>query len=185
MNKIQIIAEIGVNHNGNLKLAYKLIDEAKKSGADIVKFQSFKTSLMITKNANKAIYQIDRYNKKETQFKMLKKLEHKEEFQKKIFNYSINKKIEFLMSPFDIESVKLLKKLGLKKIKIPSGEITNIPYLRLIGSLKKNIILSTGGSNIKEISLAINILNKSGTPKKIFHCFNVTLLIQLHLMKLI
>ena len=86
MNKIQIIAEIGVNHNGNLKLAYKLIDEAKKSGADIVKFQSFKTSLMITKNANKAIYQIDRYNKKETQFKMLKKLEINEEFQKKIFN---------------------------------------------------------------------------------------------------
>ena len=161
-----IIAEAGVNHNGSLKSAKKLVDIASKAGADAIKFQTFKASNLVTKYAQKAKYQKLNSKNKETQFKMLKKLELSEEFHKKLISYCRYKKIIFLSSPFDQESIKLLKKLGLKIIKIPSGEITNLPYLRQVGKLNKKIILSTGMSNMNEIKTAIKILIKSGTQKK-------------------
>ena len=161
-----IIAEAGVNHNGSLKSAKKLIDIASKAGADAIKFQTFKASNLVTKYAQKAKYQKLNSKNKETQFRMLKKLELSEEFHKKLISYCRYKKIIFLSSPFDQESIELLKKLGLKIIKIPSGEITNLPYLRQVGKLNKKIILSTGMSNMNEIKTAMKILIKSGTKKK-------------------
>ncbi len=161
-----IIAEAGVNHNGSLKLAKKLIDIASKAGADAIKFQTFKASNLVTTQAKKAKYQKLNSKNKETQFRMLKKLELNEEFHKKLISYCKYKKIIFLSSPFDQESIELLKKLGLKIIKIPSGEITNLPYLRQVGKLNKKIILSTGMSNMNEVKTALKILIKSGTKKK-------------------
>ena len=162
-----IIAEAGINHNGSIKIAKKLIDVASKSGADAVKFQTFKTENLVTKNAKKANYQRKNDNKKESQFSMLKKLELSPEMHKKLIIYSRKKNILFLSSPFDLNSIKFLSRLGLKIFKIPSGEITNLPYLKMIGKLNKKVILSTGMSNIHEIRNALNILIKSGTKKKI------------------
>ena len=171
MKQVFIIAEIGVNHNGSLSKAYKLISEARKAGANAVKFQSFIAEKIVTKFAKKADYQIDSTTMDKNQFNMLKKLEIDFEFQKKIFRFAKNKKIHFLSSPFDLDSIEFLSKLNLNIFKIPSGEITNIPYLKKIGKLKKKIILSTGCSKISEIKIAIDLLNKFGTPKK-----NITLL---------
>ena len=152
-----IIAEAGVNHNGSIDLAKKLIDVASASGADAVKFQTFKADSLVTKKAPKAIYQKENTDKEETQFDMLKKLELDIEAHKELISYCINKKIIFLSSPFDHESIELLNDLGLEILKIPSGEITNLPYLRHIGKLNKRIILSTGMSNIDEVKSALNI----------------------------
>jgi len=159
--KIFVIAEAGVNHNGSLKKAYKLVDIAKKSGADAVKFQTFIASEEISKGSPKAKYQINRKNKKEDQLEMVKKLEIPFFEQKKIFNYCKKKNIEFISSPFDIKSIDFLNKLKLNTLKIPSGEINNYPYLYRISEKKfKHIILSTGMSNIKEINNAIKLLQK-------------------------
>ena len=163
--KVFIIAEAGVNHNGSITLAKKLIDAASTCGADAIKFQSFKAKNLAIKNLKKAGYQKKSTNKKETQFEMLKKLEMSETMHLELINHCKKKKIEFISSPFDSESINLLKKLGLKTFKIPSGEITNLPYLRKIGKLKKKIILSTGMSTIYEIKNALNVLVKSGTSK--------------------
>ncbi len=163
--KVFIIAEAGVNHNGSITLAKKLIDAASTCGADAIKFQSFKAKNLAIKNLKKAGYQKKSTNKKETQFEMLKKLEMSETMHLELINHCKKKKIEFISSPFDSESINLLKKLGLKTFKIPSGEITNLPYLRNIGKLKKKIILSTGMSTIYEIKNALNVLVKSGTSK--------------------
>ena len=137
MKQVFIIAEIGVNHNGSLSKAYKLISEAKKAGANAVKFQSFIVEKFVTKFAKKADYQIDSTTLDKNQFNMLKKLEIDFEFQKKIFRFAKHKKIHFLSSPFDLDSIEFLSKLNLNIFKIPSGEITNIPYLKKIGKLKK------------------------------------------------
>ena len=166
-----IIAEAGVNHNGSIDLAKKLIDVASASGADAVKFQTFKADNLATKKAQKAIYQKENTDKDESQFDMLKKLELDIEAHKELISYCSNKKIIFLSSPFDHESIELLNDLGLEILKIPSGEITNLPYLRHIGKLNKRIILSTGMSNIDEVKSALNILINSGTKKN-----NITVL---------
>lgn len=164
--KVLIIAEAGVNHNGSIKLAKKLIDVAVNANADIVKFQTFKAENLVTKNAKKAKYQKQENLKNESQFEMLKKLEIKLEDHKKLISYCRKKKILFLSSPFDLESINLLNKLGLKIFKVPSGEITNFSFLRNIGKLKKKVILSTGMANIKEIEDALKVLIKFGTKKK-------------------
>ena len=163
--KVFIIAEAGVNHNGSIDLAKRLIDVASKSGADAVKFQTFIAENLATKKAKKANYQKNLTSKKESQFKMLKKLELTKNMHVELINYSKSKNIKFLSSPFDHESIDLLNNLGLEIFKIPSGEITNLPYLRHIGKLKKKIILSTGMSNIGEVENALNILINSGTNK--------------------
>ena len=164
-NKVLIIAEAGVNHNGSIDLAKKLIDVAADSGADIVKFQTFKAENLATLYAKKANYQKNLTSQKESQFDMLKKLELNKEMHIELINYSKVKNIKFLSSPFDIESIELLKDLGLEIFKIPSGEITNLPYLGHIGKLNKKVILSTGMSNMDEIKYALNVLINSGTKK--------------------
>ena len=149
--KTTIIAEIGDNHNGSIKKALALILQAKKAGADVAKFQLFQASSLVTKNAPKAKYQKTYKNDNQKQFDLIKKLElsYKDFF--KIKNFCKTKKIEFMVSVFDEYSLNFLKKLKLKIIKIPSGEITNYPLLQKIGKLKKEIILSTGMSNYIEI----------------------------------
>ena len=164
-NKVFIIAEAGVNHNGSMTLAKKLIDIAALSGADAVKFQSFTANNLVSKGAPKANYQIKASNLDESQFDMIKKLELNEHNHKELIKYCNESKIIFLSSPFDIDSVNLLNNLNLEIIKIPSGEITNLPYLRHIGSLNKQVILSTGMSTLKEIGDALKILINAGTPK--------------------
>jgi len=169
--RVFIIAEAGINHNGSISIAKKLIDIAAKAGADAVKFQTFNTENLVTKNAKKAKYQKKNGDKKETQFDMLKKLELSPQMHKVLLSYCRKKNILFLSSPFDLQSINFLKNLGLKIFKIPSGEITNLPYLKKLGKLNKKIILSTGMSNMNEIKDALNILVKSGTKKN-----NITVL---------
>lgn len=170
--RVYIIAEAGVNHNGSLKIAKKLVDVAAEAGADAVKFQTFKAEKLVLKTAPKAVYQKNNSLGK-TQFEMLKSLELQESDFKRLFDYCKKKKIDFLSSPFDIESVKFLDKLGLKIFKIPSGEITNYPYLRDIGLLKKKVIFSTGMSVMREVKWALDVLIHAGTRKKditVLHC---------------
>ena len=167
MNKIFIIAEAGVNHNGNMELAKKLIDAAVEAKVDAIKFQTFKTELCISKNAKKAEYQVENTgNAKESQFEMVKKLELTSQNHCELISYCKEKNITFLSTPFDSDSIKLLHELGLSTFKIPSGEITNLPYLRQIGGLNKKIILSTGMANLGEVEAAIETLVKSGTKRE-------------------
>ncbi|MFA4853071.1 MAG: N-acetylneuraminate synthase [Bacteroidales bacterium] len=166
MVKTFIIAEAGVNHNGDINLAKKLIDIASAAGADAIKFQTFKANKNISKNAPKADYQIKNTSAKETQYEMIKSLELSEKAHLTLFQYCRKKNIQFLSTPFDHESINFLNSLGLEIFKIPSGEIVNLPYLRHIGKLKKKVILSTGMSTIGEIEDALNILISSGTAKK-------------------
>jgi N,N'-diacetyllegionaminate synthase len=166
-----IIAEAGVNHNGSVDLAKKLIDVASDAGADAVKFQTFKAENLVTKDAQKAEYQKRNSNKKESQFDMIKKLELDIETHKNLISYCHSKNIIFLSSPFDIDSIYTLNDLGLEIFKIPSGEITNLPYLRQIGKLNKKVILSTGMSDIKDIKNALDVITCEGTTKE-----NITVL---------
>jgi len=173
IKKIKIIAEAGVNHDGNLYKAKKLIDQASKAGADYIKFQTFSARELSTRLSPKATYQKKYTKKKETQYKMLKKLELSYNDHLMLKKYCKKKKINFLSSPFGISSFNLLNKIGLKIIKIPSGEIDNFPLLKHIGRFKKKIILSSGMSSLSDVSYAIRILNKFGTPKKnitVLHC---------------
>ena len=164
MKKVFIIAEAGVNHNGDINIAKRLIETAAKAGADAVKFQSFKAELVISKNAKKAEYQVQNTGD-ESQLEMVKKLELDEKAHDELIAYAKSKNIEFLSTPFDLPSVDLLVKKGLKIIKIPSGEITNLPYLEKIGALGLKIILSTGMAKLGEIEKALEILEFSGTKK--------------------
>jgi N,N'-diacetyllegionaminate synthase len=166
MNKVFIIAEAGVNHNGSLEIAKKLIDVASESGADAVKFQTFKAEKLVSKNTQKADYQKQTTDKTESQFDMIKKLELDLDTHKKLMAYCKTKSIMFLSTPFDHDSIELLETLGLEIFKIPSGEITNLPYLRHIGKLNKKVILSTGMADIGEIEDALDILTNSGTKKE-------------------
>ncbi len=171
--KVTIIAEAGVNHNGSIELAKKLIDEAVDAGVDIVKFQTFKAENLVNKNAQKATYQIENTGNIESQFDMLKKLELNEENHIELQQYCATKGIEFWSTAFDNESLNLLQKLGISKWKIPSGEVTNLPFLEKIGSLQQEVILSTGMCNINEVQDALQILIKAGTKKNditILHC---------------
>jgi len=166
-----IIAEAGVNHNGSIQVAKKLIDAAVESGADAVKFQTFKAENLISKAAEKADYQKNTTDASESQFDMLKRLELDSSSHKELLNYCKVKDVIFLSSPFDHESIDFLHDLGLQIFKIPSGEITNLPFLRHIGSLRKKVILSTGMSNLQEVKDALAILIKNGTLKE-----NITVL---------
>jgi len=172
-NKTYIIAEAGVNHNGSLKLAQKMIDVAVDAGADAVKFQTFKAEKVVSRYAPKAEYQKKTTGADESQLEMVKKLELDEVAHKELLACCRSRNIQFLSTPFDLESIDLLNKLGLEIFKIPSGEITNLPYLRKIGALKKEIILSTGMSDLGEIENALNVLTGTGTKLKditILHC---------------
>lgn len=172
-NKIFIIAEAGVNHNGSIDLAFKLIDTAKEAGSDAIKFQSFRAEKLVTKVAEKAEYQKMMTDSSESQFEMIKKLELTVDDHIKLIEYCKKTGIMFLSSPFDLDSIDLLNELGLEIFKIPSGEIINLPYLRKIGKLNKNVILSTGMSDLGEIEDAIDILTESGTDINkitILHC---------------
>ena len=166
MKKVFIIAEAGVNHNGSIELAKKLIDVAVVAGADAVKFQTFKAENLVSKNAQKADYQKQTTNSEESQFDMIKKLELDVQTHKILMDYCKEKKIMFLSTPFDHDSIELLNDLGLEIFKIPSGEITNLPYLRHIGELNKKVILSTGMTDIGEIEDAMDILISAGTKKE-------------------
>ena len=170
-DRVLIIAEAGVNHNGSVQLAKKLIDKAVFSGADAVKFQTFKATNVVSKNAPKADYQKQTTNLRESQFDMIKRLELDERAHQELIAYCKEANIMFLSTPFDLDSVDLLNELGLQIFKIPSGEITNLPYLRRIGSLCKEVILSTGMSDLEEIGEAIKILTNAGTLKE-----NITVL---------
>jgi len=166
-----IIAEAGVNHNGSIELACELIDVASESGADAVKFQTFKAENLVSKNAEKAEYQKQTTDASESQFDMIKRLELDIDAHKKLIDYCKEKDIMFLSTPFDHESIDLLNELQLQIFKIPSGEITNLPYLRHIGLLNKKVFLSTGMSNLQEVGDALTVLINSGTLKE-----NITVL---------
>ena len=174
MKKTLIIAEAGVNHNGNIELAKKLIDAAASAGVDYVKFQTFNSKKLVSKNAQKASYQKENTNNhSESQLVMLQKLELSKESHFELIKYCEFKNIKFLSTGFDLESLDFLNELNIDLFKIPSGEITNLPYLRKIGTLGKPIIISTGMANIFEIEDAINVIVSAGTDKSditILHC---------------
>ncbi len=168
-----IIAEAGVNHNGRLDLAKELIDAASKAKADYVKFQTFTAEELVVASAQKAEYQKKRTNDDESQFRMLKELELGKNTHFDLIEYCHKKGIGFLSTAFDIKSVDFLTELDLDFFKIPSGEITNLPYLRHVGKQAKPVILSTGMATLSEINEAIKILVHSGTPRKeitVLHC---------------
>lgn len=171
MSKVMIIAEAGVNHNGSIDIAKKMIDEAAKSGVDYIKFQTFKAEKLVSQTAPKADYQKITTDNNESQFEMIKKLELNIKMHEELINYCNEIGINFLSTPFDIESAYLLKSLGLDIFKIPSGEITNLPFLEVIGSFKKKVIISTGMADLGEIEVALKILKDSGTTDIIvLHC---------------
>ena len=168
-----IIAEAGVNHNGNINTAKKLIDVAADAGADFVKFQTFTAETLMTANAEKAEYQQNLSNNNKSQFEMIKKLELKREAHEELIQYCNKKDIKFLSTAFDHASIDLLYELDIPLYKVPSGEITNLPYLRHIGRLEKPVILSTGMATLKEVGDALNIIVTSGTPRgeiTVLHC---------------
>jgi len=171
MNRVFIIAEAGVNHNGSLNLAKKLVDAAADAGADAVKFQTFKAHKLVAKSAPKAEYQKNATNEDISQYEMLKKLELTDEQHFELISYCKTRNILFLSTPFDLDSIQLLSGLGLAYFKIPSGEITNFPYLKAIAKLNKKVILSTGMANLGEIEAALNVLTLYGTEKE-----NITVL---------
>lgn len=171
MKKVFIIAEAGVNHNGNIELAKKLINEAKMAGADAVKFQTFRADKLVSKQATKAEYQLENTDSTETQYDMLKKLELDIDSHRVLIEYCKEKDIMFMSTPFDKESIDLLDELGMEVYKIPSGEIDNIPYLTKMGLKGKKIMLSTGMSDLSDIELALNILKSYGTHDiVVLHC---------------
>ena len=171
MNKVFIIAEAGVNHNGDLKIAKRLVDEAAKAGVDAVKFQTFKAENIVCKNAAKADYQKATTDAEQSQFEMLKKLELTEAMHEQLIEYCKEKGILFLSTPFDLESIDYLAQTGMEIMKIPSGEITNYPYLRKIAQTGKRVILSTGMSSIEEVKAAIAVLRDHGASDiSILHC---------------
>lgn len=171
MNKTIIIAEAGVNHNGDINLAFNLVEEAKEAGADYVKFQTFVPKNMVSKFADKANYQKETTNKNETQLEMLKKLSLQQIDYYRLREYCNKVGIGFLSSPFDFESIDYLNTLHMDYWKIPSGEITNLPYLEMIGKTEKPVILSSGMSEIGEIIKAVAILKNNGSKEVIIlHC---------------
>lgn len=168
-----IIAEAGVNHNGDLGLAKQLIDAAAKAGADLVKFQTFSADRLATRTAKKADYQAHATGSNESQHEMLRRLELTAEMHNELIAHCRARNIDFFSTGFDIESVNMLVSLGQNRFKIPSGEITNLPYLRHIGGFGKDVILSTGMATMGEIEAAIEALEQAGTPRAnltVLHC---------------
>ncbi len=170
--RVFVIAEAGVNHNGTIELAKQLIDVASDAGADAVKFQTFKAKRVVSKNAKKALYQQKSMQEEnESQFEMLQRLELDTAAHRELMEYCTSRGITFLSTPFDLESVELLDDLGLEIFKIPSGEITNLPYLRAIAKLDKKVVLSTGMATMQEIRDAFYTLLGGGTKRE-----NITIL---------
>ncbi|MCR2100370.1 N-acetylneuraminate synthase [Campylobacter upsaliensis] len=171
MKKVLIIAEAGVNHNGDINLAKKLIEQAAKAGADVVKFQTFKANSCVSVSAKKAKYQLETTAKEESQLEMIQKLELSYESHFELMKHCKKHGITFLSTPFDLESVEFLRGLDLPYFKIPSGEITNLPYLKAVAKCKKRVLLSTGMANLGEIEAALTILRKNGTRNiTLLHC---------------
>ena len=170
---ILIIAEAGVNHNGDLALAKQLIDVACDAGADLVKFQTFSADRIVTRQAKKANYQNVTTGNEETQHQMLSRLELSTNMHQELIAYCATRNIGFFSTGFDIESVDFLISLDINRFKIPSGEITNLPYLRHIGKFAKRIIISTGMATLGDIEAAIDVLEQAGTPRSlitVLHC---------------
>ena len=168
-----IIAEAGVNHNGDINIALQLVEAAAQAGADIVKFQTFNSQYLATANADKACYQKETTSKSETQRDMLQKLQLNSDDHLRLIDHCNRIGIEFLSTAFDSASIELLLTLNIKRWKIPSGEITNLPYLCAIGSLNQPVILSTGMSTLGEIEAAIDVLESNGTCRDqitVLHC---------------
>jgi N-acetylneuraminate synthase len=174
MEHIIVIAEAGVNHNGKIENAFKLVDAAAEAGADYIKFQTFKAEKAVSISAKKADYQIQNsLNSEESQLEMLKKLELTQEQHEQIINYCKEKKINFFSTAFDLDSLEYLASVGLNIVKIPSGEITDLPYLRKAASLFSKVILSTGMSTIEEIKNALDVFLSKDIQKEniiILHC---------------
>jgi N,N'-diacetyllegionaminate synthase len=169
--KVFVIAEAGINHNGSLEFAKKLVDAAKDAGADCIKFQTFISKNLVTKNALKAEYQKQQTGAKESQYDMLKKYELSFDEFVKLGRYCQDKNIEFLSTAFDFESIEFLKSFDMKRWKIPSGEITNLPYLIKIAKLNKPVILSTGMSTMDEIKNAVSVLKENSAGEiTVLHC---------------
>ena len=172
-NPVIIIAEAGVNHNGDMSMAKHLIDAAVDAGADLVKFQTFSADRLATRQAKKADYQNVTTESSETQHEMLGRLELSKKMHVELIDHCSMCDIGFFSTGFDIESVDLLVSLGISQFKIPSGEITNLPYLRHIGQFSKSVILSTGMATMDDIEAAIDVLEEAGTSRSlitILHC---------------
>lgn len=170
---VLVIAEAGVNHNGDMDLAKSLIDVAKDAGADYVKFQTFKADSLLTSKAPKAEYQVKNAGAEESQYEMIRRLELSDSMHNELKSYCDNKGIGFLSTGFDIESVRYLKSLGGMIFKVPSGEITNLHLLRFIGSLDGDVILSTGMACLGEVERALEELELAGTNREkvtVLHC---------------
>jgi len=172
MRRTIIIAEAGVNHNGDIATAKKLIDAAADAGVDYVKFQTFKASQLVSKNALKAAYQQRNADViGESQYEMLKKLELSKENHFELLEYCNVKNIKFFSTAFDLDSLDFLYELGLRLYKVPSGELTNLPYLERVSNLAEEIIISTGMSTMAEIGQAIAVINRNSSTKiTVLHC---------------
>ena len=174
INRVLIIAEAGVNHNGDLDKAKELINVAADAGVDMVKFQTFKADDLVTKDAKKAKYQIKNTGEgKDSQYEMLKKLELSESDHTALIKYANSKGIEFFSTAFDVKGLEYLNSLGFSRFKVPSGEITNYPYLKKIASFGKPVILSTGMASLKEIDEALQVLTSEGLTNAeitVLHC---------------
>ena len=171
MNHVYIIAEVGVNHNGDIRLAKQMIDAAKDAGVDAVKFQTFIAENLVSSCAEKADYQKETTGSDESQLDMIKKLELSFDDFAELKSYCASRNLDFMSTPFDFESIDFLAELGQEIFKIPSGEITNLPYLLEIGKLKQKVILSTGMSTLSEIADALKILKDAGTAEiTLLHC---------------
>jgi len=171
MARTLIIAEAGVNHNGSVDLALQLVETARACGADAVKFQSFRADRIVTRSAAKAVYQERTTSGTESHFEMLKRLELDADAHRILIDRCREVKIEFLSSPFDEESVDLLDTMGVSQLKIPSGEITNLPLLQHVAQKKRPVILSTGMATLGEVEEAVHALQAAGTPQiTLLHC---------------
>jgi N,N'-diacetyllegionaminate synthase len=171
--KVIIIAEAGVNHNGSIENAFKLVDAAVEAGVDYVKFQTFKANKLVSNTARKADYQIENTNNSESQLEMLQRLELSESAHEQLLEYCKSKNISFFSTAFDLDSLDYLLNLGIEMVKIPSGEITNLPYLRKAAKLFKKIILSTGMSTLSEVKDALTVFLDNGVLREnitILHC---------------
>lgn len=162
MQKVFIIAEAGVNHNGDLNLAFQLVDKAVEIGADCVKFQTFKTENIVTKSSPKANYQMLVTDKAESQFDMLKKLELQKDDFKKIKEYCQKKGIQFLSTPYNPEDASLLNDLGVEAFKIASGQLVELPFLKFVAKFGKQMIISTGMANLAEVYAAVEAIKSTG-----------------------
>ena len=171
LERVFIIAEAGVNHNGSLEIAKKLVDRAVEAGVNAVKFQTFKTENIVCKEAVKAEYQKNTTDAEESQFEMLKKLELTPQMHDELIKYCKEREIQFLSTPFDLDSIDYLNSLDIPIMKVPSGEITNYPYLKKVGMTKKPVILSTGMSVLEEVGNAVKVLQDNGSEDiTVLHC---------------